>query len=167
MKYRLVLVAIPMLLLASIPLFAKIAPSEAFADDAFWIDYWGKPKVVLYGPEEEAFNQNVHKITFAHDGFDHALDQDTLNANVQWLKDHPGARFFIEGYASVTGTEAYNLNLSLRRAEWVKELLIRKGIAENRIKLAVPWGMRYPACTDDSDECHAKNRVVRFVYSPN
>ena len=38
MKYRLVLVAIPMLLLTSIPLFAKIAPSEAFADDAFWID---------------------------------------------------------------------------------------------------------------------------------
>jgi outer membrane protein OmpA-like peptidoglycan-associated protein len=67
----------------------------------------------------------------------------------------------------VTGTEAYNLHLSLQRAEWVKQLLIRKGIAENRIKLAVPWGESYPACIEDTEECHAKNRVVRFAYSPN
>ena len=165
MNCRLVLVAATMLLLTSIPLFAK--PSGAPADDAYWVDYWAKPRVVLYGPEEEAFYQNVHKITFAHDLFDHALDQDTLNADVQWLKDHPNVRFYIEGYASSTGTGPYNMNLSLQRAEWVKLLLIRKGIAENRIKLAVPWGELYPACTEDTDECHAKNRVVRFAYSPN
>lgn len=163
MKCRLVLAASTMLLLTGIPQSA----SAASADDAFWIAYWGKPKVVLYGPEEEAFNQNVHTIAFAHDGFDHALDQDTLNVDVQWLKDHSNARFFIEGYTSSTGSDAYNLNLSLRRAEWVRELLIRKGIPENRIKLAVPWGKLYPACTEETEECHAKNRVVRFVYSPN
>jgi outer membrane protein OmpA-like peptidoglycan-associated protein len=167
MKRPLVPVAVTMLLLTSIPLFAKKDPSGASPDEAYWIDYWAKPRVVLYGPEEAAFNENVHKITFAHDNFDHALDQDTLNADVQWLKDHPSTRFYIEGYASSTGTEAYNLNLSLRRAEWVKLLLIRKGIAENRIKLAVPWGELCPACTEDTDECHAKNRVVRFVYSPD
>ena len=159
MKCRLVLIAVTTLLMTSV--------AGASADDAYWVDYWGKPRVVLYGPEEEAFNQNVHKITFAHDGFDHALDQDTLNADVQWLKDHPSARFFIEGYASSTGTAAYNMNLSLRRAEWVKLLLIRKGIPENQIKLAVPWGQMCPACTEETDECHAKNRVVRFAYSPN
>jgi outer membrane protein OmpA-like peptidoglycan-associated protein len=158
MKCRLVLVAAIVLVLTSIPLFA---------DDAFWVDYWGKPRVALYGPEQEAFNQNVRNVTFAHDRFDHALDEATLNADVQWLKEHPGARFFIEGYASATGTVAYNLHLSLQRAEWVKELLIRKGIPENRIKLAVPWGELYPACTEDTDACHAKNRVVRFAYSPN
>jgi outer membrane protein OmpA-like peptidoglycan-associated protein len=67
----------------------------------------------------------------------------------------------------MTGSEAYNLNLSGQRAEWVRHLLIRKGIAENRIRLAVPWGMLYPACTEGTEECHAKNRVVRFAYSPN
>ena len=71
MKCRLVLVAVTMLLLTSIPLFAKKDPSGASADVAYWIDYWGKPRVVLYGPEEEAFNQNVHEIMFPwndHDG---------------------------------------------------------------------------------------------------
>src|SRR5215469_1299067 len=113
MNCRRVLVSVTMLLATSLPLFA-MGPSGASPDVAYWIDYWAKPKVVLYGPEEESFNQNVHKITFAHDNFDHALDQDTLNADVLWLKDHPGVRFYIEGYASSTGTEAYNLNLSLR-----------------------------------------------------
>jgi outer membrane protein OmpA-like peptidoglycan-associated protein len=158
MKCRLVLVAVTMLFLTNIPLSA---------DDAFWIDHWGKPRVALYGPEQEAFNQNVRNVTFAHDRFDHALDEDTLNADVQWLKDHPNSRFFVEGYASSTGTEPYNMKLSLQRAVWVKELLIRKGIPENRIKLAVPWGELYPACTESTEECHAKNRVVRFAYSPN
>ena len=166
MKYRLVLVAVTMLLVTGIPIIAE-GPSGESSGPAYWVDYWAKPRIVLYGPEEQAFNENVHEVTFAHDRFDHALDEATLNADVQWLKDHPGDRFFIEGYASVSGTEAYNLRLSGQRAWWVRELLIRKGIAADRILLAVPWGELYPACVGDTEECHAKNRVVRFAYSPS
>lgn len=163
MRCRLVLLAVT--LVTSIPLFAK-APSGVAADDAFWVAYWAKPQVALYGPENHAFNENVREVKFAHDRFDHALDEDTLNADVRWLKDHPDARFFIEGYASSTGTEAYNLRLSGYRADWVRQVLIRKGIAADRILLAVPWGELYPACLESTEECHAKNRVVRFAYSP-
>jgi outer membrane protein OmpA-like peptidoglycan-associated protein len=166
MKSRLVLAAVPMLLMTSIPLFAK-GPSGASTNDAYWVDFWGKPRVVLFGPKEQAFNDNVHEVAFAHDRFDHALDETTLNANVQWLKDHENVRFYVEGYASATGSEVYNLNLSSQRAEWIKHELISNGIAADRIVLAVPWGMMYPACTDDVEECHAKNRVVRFTYDPN
>jgi outer membrane protein OmpA-like peptidoglycan-associated protein len=166
MKCRLVLVGVTILLVTSISLFAKGA-SGSSADDAFWVAYWSKPKVALYGPEEQAFNENIHEISFAHDRFDHALDEDTLNTDVQWLKDHPDDRFFIEGYASSTGTTAYNLRLSGYRADWVREVLIRKGIAADRILLAVPWGELYPACLEETEECHAKNRVVRFAYHPN
>ena len=166
MKRRLALVAVTMFFVAGIPLFAK-GPAGAPADDAFWIDYWSKPQVALWGSEEQAFNDNMHEITFAHDRFDHALDEATLNADVQWLKDHPNTRFFIEGYASQTGSVDYNLRLSGQRAWWVRERLIRKGIAADRIVLAVPWGKLYPACSENTEACHAKNRVVRFAYSPN
>jgi hypothetical protein len=125
MKSRLIFAAVTMFLVTSIPLFAR-GPTGASADEAFWVDYWAKPRVAL-GPEEQAFNQNMHEIVFAHDRFDHALDEDALNADVQWLKDHPGAHFFIEGYASMTGSEAYNLHLSGQRAEWIRQVLIRKG----------------------------------------
>jgi outer membrane protein OmpA-like peptidoglycan-associated protein len=166
MKCVRVLIGVTMVVLANIPLSAKGA-SGAFADDAFWVTYWAKPKVAPYGPEQQAFNANVREVTFAHDRFDHALDENTLNADVQWLKDHPNDRFFIEGYASTTGAESYNLRLSGYRADWVREVLIRKGIAPDRILLAVPWGELYPACLEDTEECHAKNRVVRFEYHPN
>jgi len=166
MKSRLPLVAVTMLLVTGVPLFA-MGPSGASPDAAFWVDFWSKPRVVLFGPAEQAFYDNMREITFAHNRFDHALDEDALNADVQWLKDHPNDRFFIEGYASITGTEAYNLKLSGERAWWVSQLLIRKGIAPDRILLVVPWGELYPACLEDTEECHAKNRVVRFAYFPN
>ena len=165
MKSRLVLLLPPLLLLTAIPLFAR-GTSGTSADDAFWVAYWAKPRVALHGPDEQAFNDKVHEVRFAHDRFDHALDQDTLNADAQWLKDHPDVRFFIEGYASSTGSEAYNLRLSGYRADWVKQALINKGIAADRILLAVPWGELYPACLENTEECHAKNRVVRFAYQP-
>jgi outer membrane protein OmpA-like peptidoglycan-associated protein len=166
MKCRFVPAVVAMFLVTSLPLFA-MGPSAAPPDDAFWVSHWSNPRVILFGPEEQAFYENVHEVTFAHDRFDHALDEATLNADVQWLKDHPDARFRVEGYASKTGSEEYNLNLSGQRAWWVSQLLIRKGIAADRILLVVPWGKLYPACTEETEECHAKNRVVRFSYYPN
>src|ERR1700755_2046217 len=163
MKCRLVLVGVTMLLVTTVSSFAK-STSGASADDAFWVAYWAKPNVAPYGPGQQAFNENIHEVTFAHDRFDHALDEKTLNADVQWLKDHPNDRFFIEGYASATGSVDYNLKLSGERAWWVRQVLIRKGIAADRILLAVPWGKLYPACLEDTEECRAKNRVVRFAY---
>src|ERR1700689_2769140 len=176
MKCRLVLAVITMLLSTSLEIFAQrgsseaptdVAFSEAPADVAFWVTYWGKPRTVLFGPEEEAFNKNVHEIMFSWNDDDGPLNPNTLEDNVQWLKDHASDRFYIEGYASSRGDLGYNLALSKRRADWVKQTLISKGIAENRIVLAVPWGQLYPVCPELNDECWSKNRVVRFVYSPN
>jgi outer membrane protein OmpA-like peptidoglycan-associated protein len=63
-----------------------------------------------------------------------------LDDNVQWLKNHARDRFYIDGYASSRHELIYNLALSQRRADWVKQALISKGIPENRIVLAVGWG---------------------------
>jgi outer membrane protein OmpA-like peptidoglycan-associated protein len=176
MKCRFVFVVITMFFLANFEIFAQqstadastdVAFSEVPTDVAFWVAYWGKPRVVLFGPEEEAFNQNVREILFPWDDHDDPANPNVLDDNVQWLKDHAGDRFYIEGYASSRGDLGYNLTLSKRRADWVKQTLISKGIAENRIVLAVPWGELFPVCPELNDECWSKNRVVRFVYSPN
>jgi outer membrane protein OmpA-like peptidoglycan-associated protein len=175
MKCRLALAAITMLFLTNLELLAqqgspdasaKVGFSEAPADVAFWVAYWEKPRVALFGLEEEAFNQNVRAIAFPWDNNANPLNPNILDENVQWLKDHASDRFYIEGYASSDGDLGYNLSLSRRRADWVKQALISKGIAENRIVLASPWGELYPACSELSDDCWSKNRLVRFVYSP-
>ena len=152
MKCRVVLVVIAMSLLTSIEILAQqdtsqaptgVAFSEAPTDVAFWVAYWGKPRLVLFGPEEEAFNQNLHEISFPWNNYDNPTNPNVLDENVQWLKDHANDRFYITGYASSEGDLGYNLTLSRHRADWVKQTMMSKGIPENRIVLAVPWGELY------------------------
>ena len=156
-----------MLLLTSTGIFAQQGASESSADVAFWVAYWERPRLVLSGPEEEAFNKNVHEIIFPWNDHDEPSNSGILDDNVRWLKDHANDRFYIHGYASSRGELIYNLALSQRRADWVKQALIGKGISENRIVLAVGWGQLYPVCPELNDECWGKNRLVRFSYSPH
>jgi hypothetical protein len=167
MKCRLVLAVITTLVLTNNGLFAQQGSSESSTDVAFWVAYWGQPRMVLFGPEEEAFNENVHEIMFPWNDHDEPSNPDILNDNVRWLKDHASQRFYIQGYASSRGDLTYNLALSQRRADWVKQALISNGIPENRIVLAVGWGQLYPVCPETNDECWSRNRLVRFSYSPN
>ena len=113
---QLVVVLITAVLAA--PAIAQQGNTSSLSGDAFWVDYWTKPRVILFGPEEEAFYQN-------------------------------------------------NLVLSQRRADWVKQALISRGIPENRIRFAVGWGQLYPLCPEKNDERWTKNRLVRFEYAPN
>jgi hypothetical protein len=48
-------------------------------------------------------------------------------------------RFYIDGYTSSRGPLICNLRLSQRRADWVKDFMISRGVAENRIKIVVGW----------------------------
>jgi|SRR5215471_5187539 len=137
---------------------------EAKTDVAFWVDHWSRPPIV-FGPEEEAFYQNVHVLLFPYDDHDDLSNPDVLESNVRWLKDHPNVRFYVDGYASSRGQWLYNLNLSQRRANWVKQELVSRGIADSRIRVAAGWGELYPVCPETNDECWSKNRLVRFVYS--
>ena len=61
----------------------------------------------------------------------------------------------------------FNLALSQRRADWVKQTLVSRGISESRIVLAVGWGQLYPVCAELNDQCWSRNRIVRFLYSPS
>jgi peptidoglycan-associated lipoprotein len=134
---------------------------------AHWVAYWSKPPVVLFGPEEDAFIKNMQIVYFPWNDHDEPSNQEALDNNAQWLKDHPNVRFYVDGYASSRGDFIYNLALSQKRADWVKQALISRGIDESRIKVAAGWGESYPVCPDANDECWTKNRLVRFEYSPN
>jgi peptidoglycan-associated lipoprotein len=164
MRCRIVLVVATMFLLTSPGIFVRQSIAN-LSGDAFWVAYWGQPRVVLYGPEEQAFDDNMHELKFARDDSNDPTDPGALDRDVQWLKDHPGDRFYVEGYASSRGEVIFNLALSQRRANWVKETLVSRGIPESRVVLAVGWGQLYPVCPELNDECWNKNRLVRFRYS--
>ncbi|HXJ89798.1 MAG TPA: OmpA family protein [Candidatus Binatia bacterium] len=154
-------------LLASPMIFAQREPGAPHTDVAFWVNHWSQPPVIVFGPDEEAFNQNMQVVMFPYDDHDEPSNISALDNNVQWLKDHPNVRFYVDGYASSRGDWLYNLRLSQRRANWVKQAMVSRGIAASRIKVAAGWGEMYPVCPETGDECWTKNRLVRFVYSPN
>lgn len=59
----------------------------------------------------------------------------TIERIATYLKDNPGVNAVINGYASPEGTEDYNMKLSQRRAEAMKEVLVDKyGIEASRIE---------------------------------
>ena len=61
MRCRVTFAVIMMLLLTSTGIFAQQGATESSADVAFWVGHWAQPRVVLFGPEEEAFNNNVQR----------------------------------------------------------------------------------------------------------
>jgi hypothetical protein len=79
MKCLLIFAVIAMLLLTSTAIFAQQRASEPSADVAFWVAYWGRPRVVLFGPEEKAFNNNIHEIQFPWN------DHDGLRTRASWM----------------------------------------------------------------------------------
>ena len=165
MRYRLAFTIAATLLCPSATVLAQATSSSVEA--AFWVAYWAKPRVILFGPEEDAFYKNMKDVMFLRNDYSVPINPGALDDNVQWLKDHPGVRFYVDGYASITGDIVYNLALSQRRADWVKQTLVSRGIPENRIIVAAGWGELYPVCPEDTQECRDRNKLVRFIYSPS
>ena len=56
-----------------------------------------------------------------------------LDEAAQTLKDNPNVRVIVVGYTDSIGSDAYNLRLSERRAQAVKQYLVSKGIASGRL----------------------------------
>jgi outer membrane protein OmpA-like peptidoglycan-associated protein len=86
-----------------------------------------------------------------------------LHAIVTLFEQHPEwTRIRIEGHADTRGSEEYNQSLSQRRADNVRELLVRYGIPAGIIE-AVGFGSTRPRDLRDEIEAHDRNRRVEFV----
>lgn len=107
--------------------------------------------------------EELKELLFDFDTYDSTSEQAVLEADAQWLKDHPNVRVKLAGRGDPRGDIAYNLVLSQRRAETIKQELIRMGVAENRIVFATGWGKLYPNCLESTEECWKQNRRVDFV----
>jgi OOP family OmpA-OmpF porin len=67
----------------------------------------------------------------------------------------------LSGHTDNVGSEEFNLKLSTKRAEAVKDYLINKGIAAERIT-AKGFGKTMPIAPNDTDQNRALNRRVEF-----
>lgn len=79
------------------------------------------------------------------------------------LQGDPGLRIYVVGHTDNSGAVDHNLQLSLSRAQSVKQALVREhGIAADRLK-AFGCGPYAPVASNDTEEGRAKNRRVELV----
>jgi peptidoglycan-associated lipoprotein len=89
--------------------------------------------------------------------------QETLRGQARWLIDNRAYGIVIEGHADERGTREYNIALSERRANAVREFLIAQGIAGARIR-TIGYGKERPVEACPEPRCwDANRRAVTLV----
>jgi len=82
-----------------------------------------------------------------------------LDRVVAVLKSDSSLHLVIQGHTDSEGTEARNAALSVRRAKAVKEYMVSKGIAADRLETHA-YGANRPIASNETSEGMAQNRRV-------
>lgn len=78
------------------------------------------------------------------------------------LKDYPTLDIVVKGYTDNIGTDEVNLNLSQRRADNSKAILVQNGVNGSRISTK-GLGSKRPVMTNNTAEGRQANRRVEFL----
>ena len=114
--------------------------------------------------EEQMFTQSMKDIAFGYDSYAIGADQQAnIQASAQFLAQHPGIHFSVEGHCDERGSTDYNLALGDNRANAVKTALVQAGVAADRIR-TISWGKEKPFCSEHTEACWQQNRRGHFVY---
>jgi peptidoglycan-associated lipoprotein len=113
--------------------------------------------------DENAFEAAVKPVFFDYDSYDVRPDaQSTIQADANFLNQHPELKVVIGGYCDERGSTEYNLALGENRANAAKQALITAGIAPDRLR-TVSYGKEKQFCTDHSEACWQQNRRSQFT----
>jgi peptidoglycan-associated lipoprotein len=89
----------------------------------------------------------------------------TLDKQAQWLNTYSQyGQFTVEGHADERGTREYNIALSARRAQAVRDYLISRGVAANRMR-TISYGKERPVALCDDISCWSQNRRAVTVLN--
>lgn len=86
-----------------------------------------------------------------------------LNRLAKILQENPNREVEISGHTCNIGTEAYNLDLSSRRAQSVVDYLISVGCDEANL-ISKGYGESKPIVSNETEEGRAQNRRVEFRF---
>jgi outer membrane protein OmpA-like peptidoglycan-associated protein len=81
------------------------------------------------------------------------------------LQKSEGDRFVVEGHTDARGSDSANQDLSLRRAQTVRDYLVERGVASEKIR-AVGYGKSRSVADNATAEGRANNRRVEIIIQP-
>lgn len=89
-----------------------------------------------------------------------------INRVAQVLVQYPETRIRVAGHTDSDGSEAFNQDLSVRRAESVRNALVQQGVAATRIS-AIGFGESQPIADNATASGKQLNRRVVITIEPN
>lgn len=114
---------------------------------------------------EQAVEQiaaNFRRVQFAFDSSDlDSQSQQALASNADILKRFPGLAVEVQGHADDRGTTDYNLALGQRRAESVRDHLVRNGVGGTQVR-TVSYGEERPLQRGAGESVWSVNRRAEF-----
>ncbi len=131
-------------------------------DDKLVLPYLNKAKLEALGLNLTPIYFSLNKSNIREDAI--AI----LKQNLDVLSKHPELSILIYGFADSRGAESYNLPLSKKRAQRVKDYLVSKGLSKKQIEQVNGKGEEFilnkclegVECTDPE---HEINRRVEFI----
>lgn len=81
------------------------------------------------------------------------------------LIQYPDTVIRVEGHTDSTGSEQYNMDLSARRANAVKDLIVQRGVDPSRIE-TMAFGETMPIASNDTESGRMMNRRVEIKVAP-
>jgi peptidoglycan-associated lipoprotein len=115
---------------------------------------------------QQDFAQNVGDIVyFSTDATDLTPEaQTTLSTQAKWLQQYAQYTITIEGHADERGTREYNIALGAKRAQSVREFLVRNGVNAQRVR-TVSFGKERPVAVCNDISCWSQNRRAQTVLN--
>jgi outer membrane protein OmpA-like peptidoglycan-associated protein len=89
-------------------------------------------------------------------------DDADLQKAIAFIKKYPGAQISLVGYTDSIGSDAYNLRLSEKRADAVKEYLVKHGVDAARIQTSGK-GKADPVGDNKTEKGRFENRRVEVL----
>jgi outer membrane protein OmpA-like peptidoglycan-associated protein len=80
------------------------------------------------------------------------------------LLAYPDLKIAVEGHTDSIGTDEYNMTLSEKRADAVRDYLMANSISDSRVT-AKGFGKANPVAPNDTNEGRAQNRRVELVVN--
>jgi outer membrane protein OmpA-like peptidoglycan-associated protein len=105
-------------------------------------------------------------VNFEHNSADlTTTSHAALDPIADGLKKHPRLKIELQGHTDSTGSPPYNLKLSQRRADSVRNYLLQQGVTGEQL-VAKGYGQTQPIASNKTADGRSKNRrVVMYVVS--
>lgn len=81
------------------------------------------------------------------------------------LIQYPQTVIRVEGHTDSSGSDSYNLDLSQRRADAVKNLIVQRGVSSTRIE-TIAYGESMPIADNSTEAGRTMNRRVEIKIAP-